>query len=89
LQPGDVRRDIEILRLQRYLIVGILHIGDDLVDDANFFSECVHFNLLVNVVGISGARIRRDWVLEKTDFVQILHNLASHFFRRTTFFWRV
>ena len=49
LQPGDVRQHVEIFRLQRRLIVGILHIGDGLSDDADFFSECVHGELLIFV----------------------------------------
>ena len=53
LQPRDVRGRVEVFRLQRRLIVGVLHIGDDFVDDPDFFSDCVHrffiFSLFVPV----------------------------------------
>jgi len=42
LQPRDMRRGVEIFRRQRRLIVGVVHVGDDFINDANFFGECVH-----------------------------------------------
>jgi len=59
LQPGDMRRGVKILRRQRRLIVGVLHVGDDFINDANFFSECVHSVLILNFPNLGG------------DFIQI------------------
>jgi len=47
LQSGDVRRDIKAFPLQRRLIVGVLHVGDGLSDDAYFFCECIHVFIYV------------------------------------------
>jgi len=49
LQPRNVRRRVEIFRRERLLIVGVLHVRDDLVDDPDFFSDGVHgFSDFVN-----------------------------------------
>ena len=46
LQPEDVRQDVEIFRRQGRFVVGVFHVGDDLRDDADFFSLGMHVILL-------------------------------------------
>ncbi|MDE3068995.1 MAG: hypothetical protein KGJ60_15800 [Verrucomicrobiota bacterium] len=47
-QPRDMRRHVKIFRREGRLIVAVLHVRDDFVDDADFFSECVR-NVLILV----------------------------------------
>ena len=76
LQPGDVRRDIKIFRRQSRLVVGVLHVTDDLADDAYLFSKCVHDVLLVDGFGVHAIESQPARLWEEPGLANPLHFLA-------------